>query len=295
MSENEDYLMHYGTKRHSGRYPWGSGKNPYEHENWFVGFDYGDNEYDREPWFCDEVAKLREQGHTPKEIAKMLTPKNSYKMTVAEKDNPELGIKKGDRIPKLDADGKLIPKEMSVDELRARNSVSLKAKKQNEINTALKLKEKGFSNTTIAEKMYGDKTKESNVRNLLAPDAMEIAKAVDNTTKMLKAAVDQKQFVDVGKSAELLTGVTRTRLKTAIAALQDQGYELKYIQAKQVQLPGQKTSIMVLCPPGTTYSEACKAVLEDNKLETLGEYHSIDNGKTWLGIRTPESIKRWFD
>ena len=290
MSENEDYLMHYGTKRHSGRYPWGSGKNPYEHENWFVGFDYGDNEYDREPWFCDEVAKLREQGHTPKEIAKMLTPKNSYKMTVAEKDNPELGIKKGDRIPKLDADGKLIPKEMSVDELRARNSVSLKAKKQNEINTALKLKEKGFSNTTIAEKMYGDKTKESNVRNLLAPDAMERAKAVDNTTKMLKAAVDQKQFVDVGKSAELLTGVTRTRLKTAIAALQDQGYELKYIQAKQVQLPGQKTSIMVLCPPGTTYSEACKAVLEDNKLETLGEYHSIDNGKTWLGIRTPESI-----
>lgn len=290
MSENEDYLMHYGTKRHSGRYPWGSGDNPYQRENWFVGFDYGDNEYDREPWFCDEVAKLREQGHTPKEIAKMLTPKNSYKMTVAEKDNPELGIKKGDRIPKLDANGKLIPKEMSVDELRARNSVSLKAKKQNEINTALKLKKKGLSNTAIAEKMYGDKTKESNVRNLLAPDAMERAKAVDNTTQKLKAAVDQKHFIDVGKSAELLTGVTRTRLKTAIAALQDQGYELKYIQAKQVQLPGQKTSIMVLCPPGTTYSEACKAVLEDNKLETLGEYHSIDNGKTWLGIRTPESI-----
>ena len=290
MSENEDYLMHYGTKRHSGRYPWGSGDNPYQRENWFVGFDYGDDEYDREPWFCDEVAKLRDQGHTPKEIAKMLTPKNSYKMTVAEKDNPELGIKKGDRIPKLDADGKLIPKEMSVDELRARNSVSLKAKKQNEINTAVKLKKKGLSNTAIAEKMYGDKTKESNVRNLLAPDAMERAQAVDNTTKMLKAAVDQKQFVDVGKSAELLTGVTRTRLKTAIASLQDQGYELKYIQAKQVQLPGQKTSIMVLCPPGTTYSEACKAVLEDNKLETLGEYHSIDNGKTWLGIRTPESI-----
>lgn len=27
----EDILMHYGTKRHSGRYPWGSGKNPYQH------------------------------------------------------------------------------------------------------------------------------------------------------------------------------------------------------------------------------------------------------------------------
>ncbi|MBR2248801.1 MAG: helix-turn-helix domain-containing protein [Bacilli bacterium] len=290
MSENEDYLMHYGTKRHSGRYPWGSGDNPYQREDWFVGFDYGDSEYNREPWFCDEVAKLREQGHSPKEIAKILTPRNSYKTTVAERDDPEKGVHKGDRILKLDKDGNPIPKEMSVDELRARNSVSLKAKKQNEINTAVKLKEKGMSTTAIAEKMFGEKSKESYVRTLLAPHAMEKAQAVDNTTKMLKAAVDQKQFVDVGRSAELLAGVTRTRLKTAIAALKDQGYELHYINARQIAMPGQKTGIMVLCPPGTTYTEANKAVNEENKLQTLGEYHSIDNGKTWLGIRTPESV-----
>ena len=290
MSENEDFLMHYGIARRSGRYPWGSGDNPYQHENWFEGFDYGDNEYDKEPWFCDEVAKLRDQGHTPQEIAKMLTPKNSYKTTIAEKDNPELGIKRGDVVFKLDENGKLIFKEMTVDELRARNSVSLKAKKQNEINTALKLHEKGMSNTAIAEKMFGDKSKESTVRNLLAPNAMEKATAIDNTTKMLKDMVDQKQFIDVGKSAELLAGITRTMLNTAVAALEDQGYKMHYIAAKQVHLPGQKTSIKVLCPPGTTYSDAVKAVLEDNKLETLGEYHSIDNGKTWLGIRAPESI-----
>lgn len=28
-------LMHYGTPRHSGRYPWGSGENPYQHEEYF--------------------------------------------------------------------------------------------------------------------------------------------------------------------------------------------------------------------------------------------------------------------
>ena len=27
------YLEHYGTPRHSGRYPWGSGKNPYQHDS----------------------------------------------------------------------------------------------------------------------------------------------------------------------------------------------------------------------------------------------------------------------
>ena len=26
----DDELYHYGTPRHSGRYPWGSGENPYQ-------------------------------------------------------------------------------------------------------------------------------------------------------------------------------------------------------------------------------------------------------------------------
>lgn len=34
-----DYIMHYGTKRHSGRYPWGSGEHPYQDEPWFRGWD----------------------------------------------------------------------------------------------------------------------------------------------------------------------------------------------------------------------------------------------------------------
>ena len=28
---NGESLEHYGTPRHSGRYPWGSGKDPYQH------------------------------------------------------------------------------------------------------------------------------------------------------------------------------------------------------------------------------------------------------------------------
>jgi hypothetical protein len=29
----EKYLAHYGTPKHSGRYPYGSGKRPYQHES----------------------------------------------------------------------------------------------------------------------------------------------------------------------------------------------------------------------------------------------------------------------
>ena len=39
MNEPNEYLdelAHYGTPRHSGRYPWGSGENPYQHESWFL-------------------------------------------------------------------------------------------------------------------------------------------------------------------------------------------------------------------------------------------------------------------
>lgn len=46
MIENSNYIStlggdeikHYGTKRHSGRYPWGSGQHPYQDEPWFKGW-----------------------------------------------------------------------------------------------------------------------------------------------------------------------------------------------------------------------------------------------------------------
>lgn len=49
----EDILMHYGVKRRSGRYPWGSGDNPYQHS--------GD--------FLSRVEELKGQGLSEKDIA----------------------------------------------------------------------------------------------------------------------------------------------------------------------------------------------------------------------------------
>lgn len=47
-------LKHYGTKRHSGRYPWGSGEDPYQHGS---------------GGFINAVNSLRETGMSEKEIA----------------------------------------------------------------------------------------------------------------------------------------------------------------------------------------------------------------------------------
>lgn len=55
MSTMNDYLMHYGTPRHSGRYPWGSGKK-----------------YQRSRTFMSRYDELRKMGKKDSEIAKEL-------------------------------------------------------------------------------------------------------------------------------------------------------------------------------------------------------------------------------
>lgn len=52
----EDMLMHYGMPRRSGRYPWGSGDNPYQHS--------GD--------FLSRVEELKKQGLSETDIAKSM-------------------------------------------------------------------------------------------------------------------------------------------------------------------------------------------------------------------------------
>lgn len=56
LVKEEDYLAHYGILRKSGRYPWGSGENPYQ----------------RSKTFLSMVKELEEQGLTPVEIARGL-------------------------------------------------------------------------------------------------------------------------------------------------------------------------------------------------------------------------------
>lgn len=51
----DDHIEHYGTPRHSGRYPWGSGKNPQRSKNWITRAD-----------------ELKKQGLSESEVARAL-------------------------------------------------------------------------------------------------------------------------------------------------------------------------------------------------------------------------------
>lgn len=63
----DEYLEHYGTKRHSGRYPWGSGEIPYQHE---PGFPETPPYATAKDWLND-YDKLKKEGVDEKEIAKI--------------------------------------------------------------------------------------------------------------------------------------------------------------------------------------------------------------------------------
>lgn len=223
-----DELYHYGTPRHSGRYPWGSGENPYQHEKDFLS----------------QVRSLKSQGLSEVEIA-------SY-----------FGVNTAD--------------------LRKFKSIARNEVRAAEVSMALRLKEKGYSNTAIADKLG---IGESQVRNLLKASTQEKIEITKATTNVLKDAVNEHGYIDVGVGSELYLGISRTKLKTAIKELQDQGYTVYYIPVVQVGT-GQKTTTMVLAGPDVTYSE----VSQNREKIGLAGYYSEDGGRTYSSLKPVVSV-----
>lgn len=77
----EDILMHYGVKRRSGRYPWGSGDNPYQHS--------GD--------FISRVEELKKKGMSEREIAETLGILNDRGQPSSDRLRVQLQLAKHER------------------------------------------------------------------------------------------------------------------------------------------------------------------------------------------------------
>lgn len=225
---NDDELMHYGTPRHSGRYPWGSGENPYQSSTGLYGM----------------AKQLKSQGMSDKEIAE------SFGMSTREYKSAYSNAK---------------------NEVRAANRAE-----------ALRLKDKGYSNTAIGKRMG---VNESTVRSWMNEDIAERSSISKNTAKALKSAVDDKKYIDIGGGVENQMGISRTALDNAVKMLKDEGYTVHYIQTEQLGT-GHKTSIKVLAPPDTTYSEVWNHKAD---IEFPG-FHSEDKGRTIDKIGKPVSI-----
>lgn len=246
---NEFY--HEGVKRRSGRFRYGTGEIPFQHEPWFTWGDGSKGSGEMPSWAEFAIADkyYKQKGLTDSEIVKKLQLK-------------------------------------SIAELREKRSISSSEIRQSNINRALSLKEHGYSTSEIGRRMG---VNESTVRGWLAPKAQENSKIINNTAKMLEKQVLEKKYLDVGKGNEVALGVSQTRLKTAISKLEEQGYKISTVRIPQVGRPGQMTKLSILTKEDVPYSEIIKAVKED-KLQAVTEW-STDGGRTFdHRIKDPVNI-----
>ena len=221
-------LAHYGVKRKSGRYPWGSGKDPHQHS--------GD--------LLSTIKDLKAKGLSETEIAKGLG--------------------------------------MTTTQLRAQKSIAKNEKRKADAAMVARLKEKGMSNTAIGRRMG---INESSVRALLDPTLKERAGSTEALAKELKKSVGKDGLVDVGLGVETNLGVTGTKLKTATAMLEAEGYHVHKVKVTQ-QTTGKQTEMKVLVPPGMDY----KTVLARRGEIKAPGVNVEDRGRTAYGIEKPTAI-----
>lgn len=217
----EDILMHYGMPRRSGRYPWGSGENPYQHS--------GD--------FLSRVSELKSQGLSETEIAKAMgLTTTQYR----------------------------VQKSLAKDERRALDVARAKA-----------LREDGLSLNEIAKEM-GFKN-DSSVRSLLNVDSEVRMNQAKTTAEFIKKQIEEKGMIDVGAGVERELGISKEKLNEALYILELEGYHLYGGRVDQVTNPGKKTTLRVICPPGTEHKE----IYNFENINSLRDYISHDDGETF--------------
>lgn len=173
---------------------------------------------------------------------------------------------------------------MTTTQLRSNVTIANNAIRREKQDRAEKLRAKGWSTSAIATEM---ELNESSVRQLLDPSVKERTMILENTTEMLRDEVAKGGWIGIGAGSEyyISGGISKERLRSAVAILEDEGYEVIRVQVDQGGT-SKKTTVKVLCPPGTKYKDV--VTTKDQIRELV--YVSEDGGRTQLGILPPLPI-----
>lgn len=229
VEEAQDQLMHYGTPRHSGRYPWGSGENPYQRYANFKG----------------NVERLRDKGLSNTEIARSMG--------------------------------------MTTSVFRAKLSMAEDEMRKERVAEAMRLREKGMGYSAIAKRMK--LPNESSVRSLLEPKANARTQQSQAAIAMLKKAVEDNKYVDVGAGVEKYLGISNQKLKNVTLLMEEQGYKVSTIYQQQ-QGTGQRTRIKILTKDDVSYGEIAK---NKDKL-AIPNFYSEDHGYSFEKLSPPKPV-----
>ena len=256
-------LMHYGMPRRSGRYPWGSGKDPYQHCTDFLSrvqymVDNGVSDED----IAKSMGLSMEQFNIEKSFAVI------NDMTKQGKTEKEIADALGTSTTKV-----RLQKTMIKDGHRAV-----------EVEIAKDLREQGHSLNEIA-KMMGYKN-DSSVRSLLNAESEGRMKEAQKTADFLRKQVDEKGMIDIGTGVERELGISKEKLDQAVMMLEFEGYHKYGGGVAQVNNPGKQTNLKVLARPDKEW----KDMYDYKNVHSIMEYHSHDEGQTFETFKYPASL-----
>lgn len=219
MSDEE--LQHYGIKRRSGRYPWGSGKDPQRSRD-----------------FLSAVDSYRAKGMSDKEI------------------QATLGI--------------------TSSQFRSGITIANEIRQQVMMDTFKSMKDRGLSNSEIARQTG---TSEGTVRNYLKKGQTIMDQQVESTADILRKAVDNTGYLDVGAGVQQQLGISKEKLKAAKAELLEDGYYEHEIYVRRLNDPSKYTTVKTL-----TKEPDLEVVKQNADKIRAPEYYSDDGGRTYQGL-----------
>lgn len=173
--------------------------------------------------------------------------------------------------------------EMNSTEYRALYSIAREKAIAERDNRVMVLHERGWSNMAISRELG---ISEGSVRNVLNGTAKN-KDASRQLADALKAQVEEKPYLDVGKGVELQLGVNSTRKKTALAMLEQEGYHVHKIEVPQATNPTQKTTVEVLTKDDVTKKDVKE---HQAQITSPGGVFFEDFGTTKRDIKPPVSI-----
>lgn len=171
----------------------------------------------------------------------------------------------------------------SVAELRTKKSLERQASEQALLKKMVAWKEKGVSTMEISRRTG---IPEATVRYKIDHDISKRKDAAANVAEVLKDQVKDKTYLDVGPGVEKQLGISQTKLKNAIALLEDQGYKKTTFGVDQVTNPDKKLTVSVLTKDDVSYADIRK---HQDEIKSPGDVY-FDDGKTARGILPPVSV-----
>lgn len=211
---HDEYLAHYGIKRRSGRYPWGSGKNTLQ----------------RSKTYLDVIKQHEREGMTESQIAKAYH-RDDAPFSVAD----------------LRALKSIAVNEVKRNEIAQAQKLRDKGMGPSAIARRMSTPEKTYSESTIRSLLEPGREDRLNILHQTA----DMLKRQVEEKKFIDVGSSVEMDLPIGSNPEARIGISPDKFKTALSMLKQEGYSVHPLTLRQVGT-GELTKYKVLVAPGVT-------------------------------------------